>query len=97
MNPAIPIISGGSGASAAVIMQAIRAPGVMVRIEPDEFLRILARQQEPLVVHGTGGILNTYYRYLNSYKGLAFFCETVNPLELPANCEIINARQIWAP
>ena len=36
MNPAIPIISGGSVASAAVIMQAIRASGVVVRIDPDD-------------------------------------------------------------
>ncbi len=67
-------MSGGAAAAAAVIAQAIRAMGVIVRIEPNEFERILARQDSPLVVTAQGGIFSTTYQYLTSYKGLAFFC-----------------------
>jgi hypothetical protein len=54
--------AGGAAAAAAAIAQAIKASGVIVRVEPEDFLGILARQREPLVVHATGGIFSTNYR-----------------------------------
>ncbi len=39
----------------AAITQAVKASGVIVRVEPEDFLRILQRQEEPLVVQATGG------------------------------------------
>jgi hypothetical protein len=59
--------AGAAGAAAAAaVAQAIKASGVLVRVEPTEFLRVLQRQQEPLVVHATGGFFSTYYQYLTS-------------------------------
>ena len=63
-------------AAAAAIAQAIKASGVVVQVEPGEFLGIVQRQQAPLVVHATGGFLKTNYKYLTSYKGLAFFTKS---------------------
>jgi hypothetical protein len=89
--------AGAAGAAAAAIAQAIKASGVIVRVEPDDFLGILHRQQGALVVHATGGIFSTNYQYLMSYKGLAFFTKSSEPLNLPSGTELVQARSIWIP
>jgi hypothetical protein len=86
-----------AAAAAAAVAQAIKASGAIVRVEPEDFLRILQRQQEPLVVHATGGFFSTSYRYLSSYKGLAFFTQSPAPLSLPSGCEVVRAQKIWIP
>lgn len=86
-----------AAAAAAAIAQAIKASGAIVRVEPADFLRILERQQAPLVVHATGGFFSTSYLYLSSYKGLAFFTKSLAPLSLPTNCEVVQAQKIWIP
>ena len=91
------VAAAAAGAAAASRRQAIKASGVLVRVEPTEFLRILQRQQEPLVVHATGGFFSTNYQYLTSYKGLAFYTKSSSPLSLPAGCETITAGGIWIP
>jgi len=85
------------GAAAAAIAQAIKASGAIVRVAPNYFLTILGHQQAPLVVCSTGGFISTSYRYLSSYRGLAFFTKSPKPLNLPGNSEIVNARKIWIP
>ena len=87
-----------AAAAAAAVAQAIKASGVLVRVEPAEFLRIVQRQPGLLVVHATGGLFRTNYQYLTSYKGLAFFAKSPEPLTLPADCETIPAAGgIWIP
>jgi hypothetical protein len=66
--------AGAAGAAAAAIAQAIKASGVIIHVEPDDFVGILRRQPGALVVQATGGFFSTSYRYLTSYKWLAFFC-----------------------
>ena len=87
----------GAAAAAAAIAQAIKASGVLVRVDPDAFQRILVRVESPLVVHSTGGFLSTSYRYLMSYKGLAFFTKSPQPIQLPASAEVVVADRIWIP
>ena len=58
---------------------------------------MLAKQKEPLVVHSSGGVFWTTYRYLVSYKGLAFFTESEAVLNLPAGTEMVVAESIWIP
>jgi hypothetical protein len=65
-----------AAAHMAAIAQAIKASGVLVRVEPTEFLKILSRQEEPLVVVAHGGIFRSSWQYLTSYKGLAFFTKS---------------------
>jgi hypothetical protein len=88
--------AGGAGAAAAAIA-AIKASGVVVRVEPDDFAGILRRQPEALVVHATGGFFSTDYRYLTSYKGLAFYTKARAPLDLPPGTELVQAKSIWVP
>jgi ethanolamine utilization protein EutA (predicted chaperonin) len=89
-------VAGAAGAAAA-IAQAIKASGVIVKVEPAEFERILSRQQGLLVVTATRGLFSTRYQYLTSYKGLAFFSESTAPLSLPGGVESVAAQQIWIP
>ena len=83
--------------AAAAIVQANKASGVIVQVEPNEFLAILLRQHGLLVVHATGGFFTTNYQYLTSYKGLAFFTKAPAPLNLPSGTELVQAKTIWVP
>ena len=85
------------GAAAAGMIAAIGASGVIVRVEPDDFVAILKRQPGPLVVHATGGFFNTDYRYLTSYKGLAFDTKARARLDLPPGTELVQAKTSWVP
>lgn len=82
---------------AAAIAQAIKASGAIVRLEPAEFLKILGRNDEPLVVQAQGGVFRTSWQYLTSYKGLAFFTKSAQPLLLPGRAQIVSAASIWIP
>jgi hypothetical protein len=89
--------AGGAGAAAAALIQAIKASGVIVTVEPDEFLKIASRTPEPLVVAAVGGMFTKNYQYLTSYKGLAFFTKAAEALRLPPEAEIVSAKRIWVP
>ena len=34
---------------------------------------------------------------LCGYKGLAFYADSGNPIELPGTCEVVRAKKIWIP
>ena len=89
--------AGAAAAAAAAIAQAIKASGVLVRVAPEEFLKIAGRAKDPLVVMATGGVFTKNYQYLMGYKGLAFFTKASAPLPLPADAEIVAAQGIWIP
>jgi hypothetical protein len=84
-------------AAAAAIARAIKASGVLVRLDPAEFMKIVGRVPDPLVVVATGGLFTKNYQYLVGYKGLAFYTKSAEPLQLPATTEVIAARGIWTP
>ena len=84
-------------AAAAAVAQATKASGAIVRLEPDGFREILRRAKDPLVVHAQGSFLSRSHQYLTSYKGLAFFTKSAEPLDLPASTELVEARAIWIP
>ena len=87
----------GAAAAAAAIVNAVKASGVVVAVNHEEFLKILARSTDPLIVTSKGGIFKTHYEYLLSYKGLAFYTESAELLTLPADAEIVQADKIWVP
>jgi hypothetical protein len=88
---------GAAGAAQAAIIQAVKASGVIVRVEPGEFGKVLAMAEAPLVVTAPGGWLGRKFAYLTSYKGLAFHCVSAAPLPLPERVEVVAANKIWVP
>jgi hypothetical protein len=88
---------GAAAAAVAAMAQAIKASGAIVRVEPQEFVKILGRQDAPLIVYAVGGLLSTNYQYLVSYKGLAFYTKSPEELSLPPRAEVVVARSIWIP
>jgi len=90
-------MAGAGAGAAAMIAEAIKASGAIVRVEADDFGRILNRQDAPLVILAQGGRFTGRFQYLTSYKGLAFFTKTSEPLYLPNNAEVVHAKKIWIP
>lgn len=90
--------SGAAAAAiAAAIANAIKASGVVVRLDPDNFQTILRKTENPLIIYAEGGFFSTNYQYLVSYKGFAFFTKAAEPLLLPSGVETIVAKTIWLP
>jgi hypothetical protein len=89
--------AGAAAAAAAANAQAIKASGVLVTVTPADFQNLLQRQRDALVVHSVGGFFSTNYQYLMSYKGLAFFTKSAEPLVLPASVELVPAKSISIP
>jgi hypothetical protein len=85
------------GAVIAAMAQATKASGAIVRVEPKEFMLILGKSENPLIVRAQGGFIKKNYQYLTGYKGLIFFTKSPNPLDLNRKVEIIEARSIWIP
>ena len=92
------VYTGGTeGPVYAAIAQAVKASGAIVRVEPEDFLKILSRTRDPLVVTAKGGVFKANYQYLTGYKGLAFYTKSSSPLMLPGSAEVITSKQIWIP
>ena len=87
----------GASAHAAIIANAIKASGAIVRVEPATFAAILRRADKPLVVYTQGGILSTRHQYLTSYKGFTFHAKSREQIDLPKSVEVIIADKIWIP
>ncbi len=50
-----------------------------------------------VVVRPRGGFLQAKWRYLTTYKGLAFFAESPDLLPMPGRAQVIEAKTIWIP
>jgi len=86
----------GGAAAAAAIANAIKASGAIVRVEPRDFISIIGRAENPLIVM-TDKSFWSGYKYLSSYKGLTFYTKSTEKLNLPGDAEIIAAQKIWIP
>lgn len=91
------IPTGSSAGAAAAIANAVKASGAIVKVEPEDFLKILERCESPLVVTAEGGFLSSAHQYLSGYRGLVFYCKSSEALRLPGTVEIIRAKRIWIP
>ena len=91
--------AGGAAAAAAYhqISNAVKACGTLVTVGPIEFTAILGKMEDPLVVWAMGGLFTKHYRYLTTYRGLAFYCKSETPLQLPLDAEVIAANKMLIP
>jgi len=88
----------GGATAAAAIIQAIKASGAIVNVSPADFEALLSRVDNPLVVVSEEKFFKkTSYKYLTSYKGLAFFTKSRDPLQIDSRAEIVGAKKIWIP
>lgn len=89
---------GGAGAAhAAAIANAVKAVGIICRVEPHDFVNIIRKVDKPLVVCYEGGFFSKNYQYLTSYKGLAFYTKSPEPIQFAPGTEIVTASKIWIP
>ena len=88
---------GAAAAAAAAIANAIKASGAIIKLERDQFIKILAKADSPVIVISETGFFKKKLQYLTCYKGLYFHCTSATPLSLPNKAEIITAKSIWVP
>ena len=86
----------GGGGAAAAIANAIKASGTIVQVSEEAFFALLARVEEPLVVHAPSGFL-TPHKYIFSYKGMCFYTKSKEPLYIKSKFDLIEAEKIWIP
>jgi hypothetical protein len=91
-------VAGGAAAAAgAAIAQAIKASGAIVKVESKDFMTILEKVDNPLIVFSKSKFISTKYYYLTSYKGLIFYTKSATQLMLRPSAEIITAKSIYIP
>ncbi len=90
-------IAASVAAETALNVNAIKASGAIVQVEPSDFVAVLAMSASPLVVQAEGGFFSRRYHYLSSYKGLVFYTKTQTPLLFSSRVELVAARKIWIP
>jgi hypothetical protein len=85
------------GAAVAAMIQAIKASGAIVRVDSSTFSYLVQKTTGALVITAEGWAFGKRYKYFTSYKGLAFYTSTGEPLQLPSNAEVIPAQSMWMP
>lgn len=81
----------------ARIANAIKASGAIVKVDPGEFEKILAKNRDALVVIAEGGFIGREFRYLTTCKALVLFTKSKTTLLLDSRIEAIEAEKIWIP
>src|SRR5262245_8888159 len=94
MNGAAGAAAAGAAARAA---NAIKACGAIVTVRPDEFVNVLNRVPDPLVVVSHGGFFSKQYKYLMSYKGMVFFTKSPTEISVTKKIEWVHADSISIP
>ena len=96
-NAAINASTYAAVAAAQANINAVKASGVIIKVEPREFLKLLRMAEAPLVVHATGGIFTKHHQYLLSYRGYCFYTKAGSPIPLSSDAGVVEAKQIWTP
>lgn len=69
------------------------ASGCVVFLDREEFIDVLKRQEEPVVVCSLKGTFRNRHTYLTSYRGMLFAHRAKAPIELEGY-DLINAEEI---
>jgi hypothetical protein len=91
---------GAAAAAAAARMNATIAAGGMIRVDPEEFLRMVDRLAEPVIVHYRGiwaMFMSPAHHYIMPYKGLTVVTKSRDLLFLPKGVELIEAKSLYMP
>jgi hypothetical protein len=97
------VVYGGGGAAAAraaQIANAIKASGILVQVSPEDFLNLVTKMENPLVIVQEGKKWwesGAQHKYLVGFRGFVFYTGSDEPLSLDWKTEIIRAERIWIP
>jgi hypothetical protein len=80
-----------------IASQGLKAAGTIVQVNAHEFLRMVERQDEPLVVTRGPKVFHKNHIYLTTFKGFTFFCSSRGELSMPGKAEVFTVRSIWIP
>jgi len=83
------------GTSTAAFAQAISASSSIIIVDPENFMKILAKAGKAVVIAGRGGFFRAHYQYLTDYKGFKILTKSEAELMLPNDVEIITVKTIW--
>jgi hypothetical protein len=83
-------------AAQASVLRGLQATGPVVRVEPDVFAALVARNPGGLVVAATGRRFASN-QYLTSYRGLQFACASRTEVDLPRSTEVILVKRLHLP
>jgi hypothetical protein len=89
--------AGGAAGAYAAVANAIKALGAIVRLKEEDFIKVISRSENSVIIVSRGGFMKKDFDYLAAYKGFIFYVRTKNEINLPGNAEIISAQQIWIP
>ena len=81
--------------TAAAKASAVYASGAVAWVEPDGFLRMLARADGGLVFHAQRGRTTVRHEYLGGHGPLLFYTKSDLPLRLPDACQTVAVKSIW--
>lgn len=84
-------------AAAVAIANATKASGPVVEVSAGDFLTVLSRADAPMVLVAKAGIFRKHYRYLTSYKQVAFYTQSREPLIMPRRAELISTGKLSIP
>lgn len=81
----------------AAMANAVKAVGSIIRLDTEEFTRVLGLAGDPLVVVASGGLFGKWYKYLFAFKGLTFYCKSNSEIMLHGGAQIIHSQKISIP
>jgi hypothetical protein len=90
-------MTNGAAAAAAAMIQAVKASGAIVRVEPRDFNLLLDKCERPLVVQAKQPWPLNRHQYLFGFKGLVFYTRSKEPLHFSMAVELVSAKRIWIP
>ena len=80
--------------SSSYELPALGAMGFMVHVEPDAFLRLVAKAEDPLLLHSPGGFMRKH-RWALAHRGYLFWTATKDMM--PLTVETIAVKRLWVP
>jgi hypothetical protein len=90
-------MTNGSAAAVAAMIQAVKASGAIVRVDPKDFQIMLGKSEKPLVVQAREPWPLKRYQYLFGFRGLVFYTRSKDPLQFSMSVDMVAAKKIWVP
>ena len=68
--------------------------GTGVHVKCEDFITILSKSEDPLVIMTAEGLFTKIYKYATAYKGFVFFTESLDKLHFGKEIELIQALSL---